>query len=356
MKINRDLFAAIVLTILFTLVFFYILVALPEILHEILLPYVPDPYFSGWETQPLYDSIVEEWSPIGSILFLLLIFLIVLGVIIKRFKLSSLGSFTLYLPIFANFCFIMLSFAGIGLIRLLWYPILQNNPQIFLLGDFIGPLSILFEDLIRLPTSLIPLPISIPFYFLETLLLMLFVTLLYCFVMIGIGIFMFSIITWFYGKFSGKNLLDFWIYKYSRHPQYLGFLIWNYGLIGLNSTYTSIAPGVHGPNPIIFWLISALFIIGAAIQEEQKLRKELTEEHELWRKNIPFLLPLPSRITNGMQWFVKRLINKDWPSNYKEILIVLAFFGLLIVLINLLFSFIVFIISDIIRALRIDWY
>ena len=40
----------------------------------------------------------------------------------------------------------------------------------------------------------------------------------------GLGLLVFSlgVTTWLYGGFKGYKIIDFWIYKYSRHPQYLG--------------------------------------------------------------------------------------------------------------------------------------
>ncbi|MFW9906035.1 MAG: methyltransferase family protein [Candidatus Thorarchaeota archaeon] len=349
MEIKGDLIVAVMLSILFTIGFFYLFVTIPSVLHEILLPFIPDPYFSGRELEPLYDSIVKEFGLIGSVIFLLLIVLIILGVIIKRFDLSFLGSFTLYLPIFANFCFIMFMFAGLGITRLLWYPIIQINPSLLELGDFIPPLYFLGSDLFYFIYSLIPPPLdALIFFFLDFSFL--FQIMMLIFLLIGLGIFIFSVITWFYGKFSGIHLLDFWIYKYSRHPQYLGLLIWSYSLTGLLASLAS--------SPTIIWLISALFIVGAAIQEENHLMMVFKEEHEKWRQTTPFLLPVPTRISNGIQWLVRHVIKKDWPSNHKEILMVLAFFGIMIIFSSMLLGFVVGILSEIFSSLHglIDWY
>ncbi len=358
MKINRDLIVAIVLSILFSTVFYYIFSIIPLALHEILLQYIPDPYFSGGDSSSIYNSIEEELFPIGTLLFLILILLIIIGLVIKRFKLSSLSSFALYLPVFANFCFIMFKFAGLGLTRFLWYPILQINPYILDLGDFIVPLTFLVEDLEHLLYSVTPPPLNLlimPIYFLVRIFFAIVISSLGAF---GAGIFLLSIVTWFYGKFTKKNLLDFWVYKYSRHPQYLGLILWSYAL---NVSLLPISIGIssmYGISPTIFWLISALFIIGAAIQEENQLKTVLKEEHEIWRQNTPFLIPIPSRIKNGIQWFVKRLIKKDWPINNKETLIVLAFFGTLIIVSSLLFMIVVGFLSNIFMFISglIDWY
>jgi hypothetical protein len=53
---------------------------------------------------------------------------------------------------------------------------------------------------------------------------------------LGLIIFLLGVFTWLYGKFKGIRIIDFWIYRYSRHPQYFGFLLWSYGLTILAST------------------------------------------------------------------------------------------------------------------------
>jgi hypothetical protein len=123
------------------------------------------------------------------------------------------------------------------------------------------------------------------------------------------------------------------------------------------SPATSVGPAVYGPNPTLFWLIFALFVIGAAIQEENNLKTELEDEYRLWRRNTPFFIPIPSRIANGIQLLIKRLIKKDWPSNNKEILTVLTFFGILTIVSSIVFMIAVQFFSEFANFITsfIDW-
>lgn len=358
LEFKKDFIVALVLSILFTIGFFYLAITLPLLLHDLLLPIIPDPWVSG--SNSVYDSIVADLIPLGSLIFLLSIILVILGVVIKRFKLSFLGSLTLYLPIFANFCFTMYTFAGIGIIRLLWYPIQQISPGLLGIGDVILPLSYLVEKVFYLLHSITPPPLYVIYSIIQPLCMFIFGLLIVSIFPIGTGIFFFSIVTWFYGKFSEKELLDFWIYKYSRHPQYLGLLVCTYGLtISLNTGFVGLGSITSIEAPTLFWLIAALFIIAAAIQEENKLSLTLGENYTTWRQSTPFLLPLPSRITDTIQWLVKRLIKKDWPSDTKELLFILSVFGILLILSSVLFWFVVInIVSEIVYLITglIDWY
>jgi len=54
-------------------------------------------------------------------------------------------------------------------------------------------------------------------------------------IFLGLLIFSLGIVTWIYGKFNGFKVIDFWIYKYSKHPQYLGYLLWSCGLLLITS-------------------------------------------------------------------------------------------------------------------------
>jgi protein-S-isoprenylcysteine O-methyltransferase Ste14 len=60
----------------------------------------------------------------------------------------------------------------------------------------------------------------------------------------GLFIFFLRAAAWLYGRFKGVGLVTFWIYRYSRHPQYLGFLLWSYGLLMFTSILGSPMGGL----------------------------------------------------------------------------------------------------------------
>ncbi|MEM2224398.1 MAG: isoprenylcysteine carboxylmethyltransferase family protein [Acidilobaceae archaeon] len=66
-------------------------------------------------------------------------------------------------------------------------------------------------------------------------------------------------------------MVDFWTYKYSRHPQYLGFILWSYSLLIFVSSKTYVR-GAFTTPPALIWLISSMLIIGIALFEMLEMR------------------------------------------------------------------------------------
>jgi protein-S-isoprenylcysteine O-methyltransferase Ste14 len=52
----------------------------------------------------------------------------------------------------------------------------------------------------------------------------------------GLALFTPATYTWVGDRLRGKALNTEGVYKLSRHPMYLGFIIWSYGLLYLAST------------------------------------------------------------------------------------------------------------------------
>lgn len=146
---------------------------------------------------------------------------------------------------------------------------------------------------------------------------------------IGFFIFIFGVATWLYGRFQGKVVIDFWIYRYSRHPQYLGLIIWNYGLLML-----SISPPIGLSAPTFPFLVLSLVIIGMAMNEENTMIQQHIEEYIIWRERTAFLFPLPRRIRSLIKYPMRKLIKKEWPENNKDIIKVLLIYGVIVLMMS----------------------
>ncbi|RLG98541.1 hypothetical protein DRO29_00650, partial [Candidatus Bathyarchaeota archaeon] len=150
-------------------------------------------------------------------------------------------------------------------------------------------------------------------------------------IMLGLLTFFFGAATWLYGKFRGRGIIDFWIYRFSRHPQYLGFIIWSYGL--LISMAINLGLGVaryyHIPAPSLLWLILTLTLIGSALNEENNLTKKYGEEYVKYRAETPFMIPLPKPLINLLTIPVKALFGKNIPEHRREIIGTLLIYGLI---------------------------
>ncbi|MFX0182835.1 MAG: hypothetical protein ACFE95_07115 [Candidatus Hodarchaeota archaeon] len=302
----RKFLVSLGFSILFTLMMVYLTFEAPILINELLLNCFPD-YGLMWKESAI--KIVEIMRPFGYVAFLLTLILVLTGFLTKRLKLSVLGSIVLYIPIFGHFVSSMFYFAGIGLLRLLWLPIFDISPEALRLGE-----------IVYLPYRLLPssLHSSITVIILAT-----------GFLTLCIGT-----TTWFFGKLTGNQIIDFWIYKYSRHPQYLGGLVWSYGVLTLIE-YESFVQGGYVPLPSLPWLLFALIIIGVALDEENDVLKKHYVKYLRFRATTPFMFPLPNQVSMLIITVNRLLLSKDYPENVKEIAVLLAFYGMILILLSL---------------------
>jgi len=152
--------------------------------------------------------------------------------------------------------------------------------------------------------------------------------------MSGLVVFLLGTVTWLYERFMGFKIIGFWIYRYSRHPQYLGFLLWSYGLL-LLVTFLGAPKGGYVPPPSLPWLISALTIIGVALHEENTMAKKHSEEYVRYRGDTSFMLPLPKQLSALIVAPARVLLKKNWPENGKEVAFIIIVYGTILVLSSL---------------------
>jgi protein-S-isoprenylcysteine O-methyltransferase Ste14 len=316
MERKQSLFVAIVLSALFTIALVYATFEIPKLINSLLVHVFPDYALIGeWGK---VQEVTEVMRPFGYVAFLCVLGLMLVGFIINRWKLSILGSFSLFLPVFGKFAFTMFFLAGVGFLRILWFPLIDASPTILKLGNAVYMPYLILEFLFHF----INIDIGIPFSILS--------------MSIGIFIFFLGVITWLHGKSNGIELIDFWIYKYSRHPQYLGFLIWSYGLLLLTSLL-SVPRGGYVPPPSLIWLFLALVTIGSAIQEENAMTKKYGEKYSEYRNNTAFMIPLPKGASTLIMIPVKALLKKEWPESKKEVIYVIVVYGIMFIFLSLPF-------------------
>jgi len=298
-------FAAMFLSILFTLALLYLTLEVPNMVNAWLLRVFPDYWIVADES---IAAALEVLRVVGFISFIITVALIMLGFLFNKMWLSRLGLLAFYLPTFGYFAFTMFFLAGIGVLRVLWLPLLQLSPNVLRLGEIVYLPSILFGF------STVPASCTIIF--------------------LGLLVFMFGVLTWLYSKFKGVEIVDFWIYKYSRHPQYLGFLMWSYGLMLLASAFGAPRAS-YTPPPSFPWLISAFTTIGIALHEEQMMVKSYGDKYKKYMEGRPFMLPLPRKLTAIIVSPAKIVIKKVWPENGIQILITLFIYLCALILLSL---------------------
>lgn len=327
MKKVPELSIAMVLAVLFTVALIYITLEVPRVINAFLLNAFPEYGAGEWlEANAMLDSL----RPFGYISFAATLILIFVGFIAKRGWLTAISSIAMLLPTFGYFAFTMFFLAGIGVLRVLWLPMLDLSPNILRLGD------IVYLPYFALAWLLAPVvwtagAPAADAYILSSYMIM----------ALGLAIFLLGTLTWLYGRFKGSQIIDFWIYRYSRHPQYLGFLVWSYGLLIL-ATFTPAPKGGYVPPPSLPWLISALTIIGVALHEENTMVKKHGEEYVRYRGNTSFTLPLPKQLSALITAPTRALLKKNWPENGKEVALTIIVYGVMLVLLSLLFRSVLF--------------
>jgi hypothetical protein len=151
----------------------------------------------------------------------------------------------------------------------------------------------------------------------------------------GLLIFCFATLIWFLTYYQNKGIANHWIYKYSRHPQYLGWIIWSYGILFLPGVNMKQSYSISDSLP---WLLSTLIIIGIAMVEEIKMSKLHDNKYEEYRKDSYFMIPMPKYFCRVISAPFKAFFNKSFPTKKSEITIVLLFYFFLIVLLTIVLN------------------
>jgi len=266
---GKEFTFTLILSAVFTVALFYSTFEAPIFLDKVLHQYFPEVFYDV----EAIERVLSILRPVGYTTLAITIVLILLGFMIKKGILASLGSLVLYIPTFGYFAYAMFFLTGLGVLRTLWLPLLELSPMTLKLGC-----------VVYLPFSVVP----------HAPLVGLVITF------IGLFVFLLGVTTWLYGRFKGYEIIDFWIYRYSRHPQYLGFILWSYGLLIFVSNKAYVR-GAFTTPPALIWLISTILVIEIALTEELEMKKKYGEKYEEYCRKTPFMIPLPGILTRAIK-------------------------------------------------------
>ena len=322
------------LSAIFTVAILYSTIQLPQLINELLRKQFVD-YGLNWQDA---EKFIDSIKPIGYLGLIITIALIVLGFILRKRKYSFLGSLALYLPTFSYFASAMFFLAGVGILRILWLPVIELSPgttwpekiyfakNIFELGDIVY----LPYDLIRLIIGYIGFLIN------NINLASLFDILSFFGIMFASAIIFFvACTTWLYSKFNKQDIITSGIYRYSRHPQYLSFILWSYALLIYDKyIFPPLKGGYFAPPPLI-WLTMAMIIIAIAICEENDMIKYYGREYIRYMDKTSFLIPLPKKVKNLILYPAKVLFKKDRLQRATEIFTILGVYYLLLIFLSI---------------------
>ncbi len=282
---GKEFAFALILSAVFTVALFYSTFEAPIFLDKVLHQYFPEVFYDV----EAIERVLSILRPVGYTTLTITIVLILLGFMIKKGILASLGSLVLYIPTFGYFAYAMFFLTGLGVLRTLWLPLLELSPSTLKLGC-----------IVYLPFSVVP----------HAPLIGLVITF------IGLFVFLLGVTTWLYGRFKGYEIIDFWIYRYSRHPQYLGFILWSYGLLIFVSNKAYVR-GAFTTPPALIWLISTILVIEIALTEELEMKKKYGEKYEEYCRKTPFMIPLPGILTRAIKTPLKLI--GGYPRSIREI-------------------------------------
>jgi len=302
------------LAVIFTVGLTFASIELPRLLDGFLAKNIDTPEVAtGSNAQSDYktDLYLRHFHLrlIGYISLAVIVIMIVVGFITEKSGWTSAGALFLFLPVFGHFAATMFFLGGLGFLRLLWLPFLDVSFRLFRLGAIIN----------------LPYNILLDLYSLTGL----GRRILLSHIIIGLGLLIFFLgtLTWFYARTQKKGVADLWVYRFSRHPQYLGWIVWSYGVMFQpNSSNIKLNYELSNSLP---WLLSTMIIIGLAMLEELKMKRVFGDAYESYRRRAPFLFPLPRFVAGAFNLPLRLMFKKPHPERKREIIAVVAFYTFL---------------------------
>jgi protein-S-isoprenylcysteine O-methyltransferase Ste14 len=301
------------LAVVFTVALTFATLQLPLILGNWLSNYFPD-------IHPIMDpervaQFMVVARPVGYACLGIIAVLIVAGFVTGKKKLSILGSFAFFLPTFGYFFASMFFLAGLGILRVPFIPFWDPSTNLMAFGD-----------VSYLPYVALVYPFWLGGVDIREVI---------AWIAIGFGLFIFILgtITWFYGRVQKRKTVDFWIYRYSRHPQYLGFIIWSYGVM-LFAAQQPVPLGGTTPGASLPWLLTSLVVVCIALAEENRMRKQDSERYLQYTAGAPFMFRLPKFVSTVITFPMRLLLKKNRPETGKELAATFATYATLFILLS----------------------
>ena len=138
------------------------------------------------------------------------------------------------------------------------------------------------------------------------------------FIVVGLLVLFLGVAAWLNSKYQGRRLVDSGIYRLTRHPQYLGYILWSYGMLIL-STYNQ-APWSTPTAITLNWLVSSLILVGVALVEEINLRSDDGLNYVEYADRVSFMFPLPRWVRRIVSAPFRSIWGSDFPENLRMVL------------------------------------
>lgn len=265
------------LAVVFSIGLIFSSLELPFVMHDTLVDHI---HFPGYDQQFTEVNVsktqlyIEHYhlKEIGYAGLLVIVILIVTGFVAGKNKWSLIGALGIFLPVFSHFAATMFFLAGLGFLRILYIPLTDLSPTFLRLGDVV---YIPFNCLVDLGWWLGLNPVKGIAIF---------------FIVAGVFIFTGGVYTWLKTHFDKQEVARSFIYRISRHPQYLGWILWSYGLFLIPVDQPKKSWGFPDSLP---FLLSSMVIITIALMEELYMTKKYGDSYRQFKSGTAFMIPLP---------------------------------------------------------------
>ncbi|MCB2222222.1 MAG: HEAT repeat domain-containing protein [Bacteroidetes bacterium] len=319
-KKNIRSFLLTLLAIVFSIALMFAFIEIPALLNSLLEQKVGFPGFdhgadanSAYMTDVYIDALYLRW--IGYTCLGLVIVFIILGFMTRKTGWAWAGAFTLFLPVFGQFALSMFFLSGLGILRAGWFPFMDISWDTLNLGRVIY----------------LPYDIIMQIGFLAGWNAHFFIA--WALMAAGSFLFTWGVLVWFKARFQGGGIATNRIYKISRHPQYLGWILWSYGLMLYASNLNDMKKS-WGVGSSLPWLLMTMIIIAICLLEERKMSQQYGDAYDRYRSETPFLFPLPKLIKSIILAPFRLLHRKSFPQSKLEILSFTGFYTIFLITVS----------------------
>jgi protein-S-isoprenylcysteine O-methyltransferase Ste14 len=311
----------LLLSLIFSAALMFAFIELPVLIDGLLNSSFGFPGFDqGFSELNSYkaDLFISEFHLrlIGYISLALILLFIMLGFITKKSGWAWIGAFGLFLPVFGQFALSMFFLSGLSVLRVIWLPFMDISFDILSLGNIVY------------------LPHNILIWFFGLFNWNAHSFLMYFYMGLGCFLFVWGVMVWFQTRFDKKGVAENFIYKISRHPQYLGWIIWSYGLMLFSSGFNQMKKTWTVPSSLP-WLIAVMVIIAICLIEEIRMKELYKDEYEKYRGKTPFLFPIPSWLKSILKSPLKLIFKKEHPERKSEVIGITSFYTIILIVLSL---------------------
>lgn len=263
------------------------------------------------------DEFVASHRTVGFASLALVLALIAAGMVARRRSASATGAVLLFLPTFGHFAGYMFFLAGLGVLRVLWLPMWSS--RLMALGDVayvpymatVWPLWLLGIDARR--------AVAIGA------------------IVLGLLVFAVSVSSWLVERAAGAELATSWVYRHSRHPQYLGWILWSWGVM-LLAAQAPIPYAGENPGAALPWVMSTLAIVCVAWAEEGSMERAHPDAYPAYRRRTPFILPIPRTLGRALAMPFRLVAVRDRPQRTWDPVIAFCIYLILVAAASLPFA------------------